>query len=463
MTTEQISSLATGVRAKINELVALLGQEQATLNKLTPPRASLAVDYQAWLEEFAALRGRNLIFPYLSSGRGNGPFTELADGSVKYDLVNGIGVNILGHGHPVYRTALLESAANDIITGGNLLPYPEPYQLSKTLIGAVARSKLKHLWFACSGTMANEQALKVIWQKRRPRTKLLAFRKGFAGRSIAMEDVTDYPEDREGMPPCIDVTYVDHFDHHHPQEATAKTLQQLEQAWAAAPDQYAAMIIELIQGQAGFNFGPREYYVAIFDWAVQKGIPIWIDEIQTFGRTRELFAFQMYGLEKYPDVVTAAKVIQCGVTLYSAEFNPRPGLLGGTFVGSLSSLRAGRMIVEHLLQNGYYGPQGKLAALEHDFVSRLNHLAQTSCRQRLHDVRGIGAMISFEVGDSSAAATHQFLQALFKAGVIAFSGGRDPVRVRLLPSVVTTHAQHLQEIFSIIEATILQTVNPRAD
>ncbi|MBP5297118.1 MAG: aminotransferase class III-fold pyridoxal phosphate-dependent enzyme, partial [Bacteriovoracaceae bacterium] len=352
---------------------------------------------------------------------------------------------------------------NDIVTCGNLLPYAEPYLLSKTLLGAVRNSRLRHLWFACSGTMANEQALKVIWQKRAPRAKLLAFRKGFSGRSIAMEDITDYPEDREDMPQFIDVTYVDHFDHHDPAHATQKTLAQLEQAWAAAPDQYAAILLELIQGQAGFIFGPREYYVAIMDWAKQKGIPIWVDEIQTFGRTRELFAFQMFGLEEYVDVVTAAKVIQCGVTLYSDEFNPRPGLLGGTFVGSLASLKAGRFIVEYLLQNNFYGPHGKLAALEQEFVQRLTKLAQTSCQGRLHDVRGVGAMISFEVGDSSAAATHQFLQALFQAGVIAFSGGRDPVRVRLLPSVVTVNPQHLREIFAILESTIRQTVTPPAD
>jgi 4-aminobutyrate aminotransferase-like enzyme len=444
----------------MQELAALIIQEQQKINQLRPPQANLAADYAASLTELAELRGRNLIYPYLSSGRGHGPFTQLADGSVKYDLVNGIGVNLLGHGHKAYIEALLENAAADIVTGGNLLPYPEPYALSKTLLAAVSQTRLKHLWFACSGSMANEQALKVIWQKRAPRTKILAFRKCFAGRSVAMEDITDYPEDREGMPNFIDVTYVDHFDHDDPTHATQKTLEQLEQAWQQAPDQYAALMIEIIQGQAGFIFGPREYYVAIMDWAVQKGIPIWVDEIQTFGRTRALFAFQMFGLDKYVDVVTAAKVIQCGVTMYSEEFNPRPGLLGGTFVGSLASLNAGNHIIQYLLQNNFYGPQGKFAALEQAMLTRLQALANGTCKNLIHHIRGVGAMISFEVGDSSAATTRHFLQELFKAGIIAFSGGRDPVRVRLLPSIDTNHPSYLQEIFTIFEKVLLATIKP---
>jgi len=58
------------------------------------------------------------------------------------------------------------------------------------------------------------------------------------------------------------------------------------------------------------------------------------------------------------DVVTVGKLLQACAALYTDEYNPKPGLLAGTFTGSAVALRTGRRILE-LLDGGYWGPKGK--------------------------------------------------------------------------------------------------------
>ena len=72
------------------------------------------------LQKFGDIRGGTLYFPYLGSGIGRGPLVELADGSVKYDMISGIGVHYLGHSHPALIAASIDAAIRDTIMQGNL-------------------------------------------------------------------------------------------------------------------------------------------------------------------------------------------------------------------------------------------------------------------------------------------------------------------------------------------------------
>ena len=96
-----------------------------------------------------------------------------------------------------------------------------------------------------------------------------------------------------------------YVDPRNPEGSLQITLNALEEVWNKAPGQYAAITLELVQGEGGLTFGTKEYYEGIFEWAKAKGLYIWVDEVQTFARTRRLFAFQHFGLEKYVDIVTA--------------------------------------------------------------------------------------------------------------------------------------------------------------
>ena len=88
-------------QAKRLILETVADHQQTSRLGIRPPNPDLASDYQQLLDQFGELRGGGLYFPYLGSGIGNGPFVELADGSVKLDLITGIGVHGYGHSHPL--------------------------------------------------------------------------------------------------------------------------------------------------------------------------------------------------------------------------------------------------------------------------------------------------------------------------------------------------------------------------
>lgn len=445
------------IQEHFNRLFSSILIEQQKINKIKPADEDKKEVLAQKLKEYEQLKGRGFFFPFMASGRGHGPFVELVDGSVKYDLINAIGVNLLGHSHPLFIKANLEAATSDAMMCGNLLSYQEPYELSKEILGRLTKSRLKHFWLACSGSFSNDSALKILWQKKAPNYRLIAFEKAFAGRSIAMQDVTYNAGYREGMPKSIEVDHVPHYDYKNPDKALAKTLTALDELIAKNGNVYSAITLELIQGEAGFIYGTKEYYKGICEWAKKNGIYIWVDEVQSFGRTHELFAFQMFDLDQYVDVVTIGKVLQAAGTFYTEELNPKPGLIAGTFNGSLAALNAGKLTVKYLSEGHFYGKDGRIADLERKFFSKFETLAQTTCKGKLNYYGGVGTMLSFEVGDASTDTTNKFLKKLFENGIIAFSAGKDPVRVRfLLPLPLLD--EHIDEIFSILEKTILEVV-----
>ncbi len=424
--------------------------EQKKFQNIAPPLPEKKKILEDLLDKYAKQKGRPSFYNYLSSGRGHGPFSELVDGSIKYDLIGGIGVGILGHSHPLHIRAHIESAMSDTVMCGNLLPYPEATELTEEILQSVSKTRLKHFWFSGSGSFANDTALKILWQKTAPHYRIFAFEKGFAGRSVATQEITYNSAYREGMPQLLNIDHIPHFDSHSPKTALKKTIKALEDAWNKNPGEFSAITFELIQGEAGFIYRTKEYYEGVCKWAKEKKLFIWIDEVQTFGRTTELFAFQMFGLDDYVDIVTVGKALQtCGV-LYTEDLNPRPGLIAGTFNGSLSALNAGKKTIRYLLDGPFYGPQGKIANIEKVFKEKLTGLSDL-----IGEIHGIGTMISFELIPNSKENTIKFIKLLFDNGIIAFMAGENPTRVRFLLPVCLTE-EHIEEIFSIMKKTLIQ-------
>lgn len=414
--------------------------------------------YLKEVERVGALRGRPLYYPAIYSGLGNGPFAELQDGSVKYDMITGIGINFFGHSHP----ALMEEAVNAVTSDtmqGNLLPGSEGAELVDLLLSKVSQStRLKHAWITTCGTMANEIALKAVRQKKFPATKILAFRDCFAGRSTAMQEITDTPGYREGQPVYGEIYYLPHYQPEKGLEiSTQETLAAMKDHLSRYPGKFAALMMELVQGEGGFVYGPKDYYVRIFEEAKKAGLAIWADEIQTFGRTGELFAFETLDVGEYVDVVTAAKLLQTAVVLYTQDFNPKPGLVAGTFSGSSSSLRAARRTVEELCGGGYLGREGKVSKLAARFQRNLDALASGSCKGLIGERRVLGGMIAFSALDGSADQIKKLIMALFDAGMMTYVCGHGPYFVRLLPPMAAMTEAHVDDVCKIIGETLVQT------
>jgi acetylornithine/N-succinyldiaminopimelate aminotransferase len=306
--------------------------------------------------------------------------------------------------------------------------------------------------------MVNEIAIKIIRQKKNPATKVLAFRDCFAGRSTTMQEITDNPAYREGQPVYGEVAYLPFFDPAAGLEASVgATLGELKSQLEKHPGKFACLMIEPVQGEGGFLHAPREWYVKVFEAARNAGLAIWADEIQTFVRTGELFAYQKLGLNEYIDVCTIGKLLQSCMVLYSEEFNPKPGLVAGTFSGSTIAMRAARRTIEFLESGGYFGPQGKIEKLSDRFRTGLDRLAATTCKGLVGERRVFGGMIAFTAFDGKMDSIKKLVMRMFDLGVMAYTCGHGPYFVRFLPPLGAMSEAQVDEVVSIVERAVTET------
>jgi len=403
------------------------------------------------LAELAASRGRPAFYPYLGSGIGRGARAMLADGRWVLDFTLGIGVHLFGHGNLDLIETALRAAASDLVMQGNLVFNREYGRLMKTLLAHAPRG-MAHCWLSLSGADANENALKLIRQKRDGRPGIVAFRGCFHGRTSAMAEITDRPDYRVGQPRTFPVEYIPFFDRHDP-DSPAGTLGALREIIRRGGDRIAAFMVELVQGEAGFVTAPRDFFVPLFEECRRAGIAIWIDEVQTFSRVSELFATDLLGLADYADVITIGKVFQGSAMLHRKGFEPDPALISGTYSGATVPMAVAIRIIEKLTTEGFLGPEGREKQLEQLTRDHLERLSRNHPRA-ISEVDGVGAMVAFRIGDGALARTREFIRRCFDAGLVLYYGGHEPACIRLfLPAGVLTDNE-LAEAFAIIERSL---------
>lgn len=410
-------------------------------------------EYRRLVEEIGRLRGRPLFVPYLSSGVGRGARVRLGDGRWVIDLALGIGVHFFGHGDPdLLRTAIV-AAIEDTAMQGNL-QMGEPYARLISLLLAHSGPRLRRAWLANSGAEANETALKIIRQRKAPAAEVVVFRGCFHGRTTTMAELTDRPDYRRGQPAREVVHFLPFYSRDDPDSLDA-TRAELRRLLASRRGRIAAMAFELVQGEAGFRTAPREFFAALMEECRRESVAVWVDEVQTFGRTGELFAFQKLGLEDYVEVVTIGKMLHAAATLFTEDLTPDPGLVSGTYAGSTVGLCVGRRIVERLLADGYLGPGGRIAALGALAAERLARLARDLGPSRAGAVDGTGAMWALELPGADHEAVCRVVRRCFEAGLLLYYGGTGPHRLRLfLPAILTDG--DLDEALDVLRRTLAE-------
>lgn len=442
--------------AKAKELLlAAVAEHSRELTGIRPPDPERAGEAAKTLEEFGNMRGGSLYFPYLGTGLGRGALVELADGSVKYDMISGIGVHYLGHSHPALIAAEVDAAVRDTVMQGNLQQNVESVKVTQSLLKLANQNKarLQHCFLTTSGAMANENSLKMALQKRAPASRMLAFEHAFSGRTLAMAQITDKAAYRVGLPTALNVDYVPFFDAAHPTESRQRALAVLQQHLQRFPGQHAAMCMELVLGEGGYYPGDREFFVGLIELLKKNSIAVWFDEIQSFGRTTEPFAFQHFGLDEYPDLVTVGKLTQVCATLFTDEYKPKPGLISQTFTGSTSAIFAAQAIFDVMEKEKLFGAGGKIHRLSEHFTQGLQAIGQRHA-DWIRGPFGIGAMIACSIFDGSDAITKKFLLKLYDNGVIAFVAGSQPARLRFLMPVAAVSETDIDTVCGLIEKTL---------
>jgi 4-aminobutyrate aminotransferase-like enzyme len=251
------------------------------------------------------------------------------------------------------------------------------------------------------------------------------------------------------------VDYLPFFDPAEPDKSRNRAVDRLKRLLVRYSGRYAAMAFELVQGEGGFYPGETDFFKALMEACRENGLAVLVDEIQTFGRTTELFAFQYYGLDKLVDVVTIGKLTQVCATLFVEDFKPRPGLLSQTFTGSSSAIAAARVIVKGLLEGDFFGPDGRIARFHDHFVKQLLQINKRH-PGLITGPFGIGAMLAFTVYRGDPEKVKRFIYELFDAGVVSFYAGSEPTRVRFLIPVGAVTFEDIDAVASIVESTLLK-------
>ena len=268
--------------------------------------------------------------------------------------------------------------------------------------------------FLCnSGAEANENALKLA-SFHTGRSKALAISKAFHGRTSGAVAVTDNPAISSpfNRTPNVEFTPLNDIGAMRAKLATRE---------------FAAVIVEGIQGVAGIHCPTDEFLRAVRAAATETGTQLVLDEIQSgYGRTGRFFAHQAAGIR--PDLITTAKGMANGFpiggVLIAPHFEARPGLLGTTFGGSHLACAAAIAVLEVIERDALVENAAKIG----DYL-----LAELHKIGGLKEVRGRGLMIGIEIDGSGPELRKKLL---FDKHI--FTGGAGASTVRLLPALCLT-------------------------
>ncbi len=362
-----------------------------------------------WTERYRGAVMNTFGDPQRVLVRGEGCHVWDADGNKYLDLLAGIAVNALGHGHP----AILEAVTQQLQTLGhisNFFASAPQVELAERLVGLLGGEG--RVFFANSGTEANEAAFKAT--RRTGRTTIVAAEGSFHGRTMGALALTSKAAYREPFEPLPgDVRWVPYGD---------------ADALAAAVDHtVAAVILEPIQGEAGVIVPPDDYLAAARRITTEHGALLWLDEVQTgIGRTGDWFGHTPSGVT--PDLVTLAKGLGGGipigacVALGDAATLLGPGNHGTTFGGNPVATAAALAVLATIES------EGLLEATR----ARGDQLADGLLRSsRVESVTGRGLLRGIVLSEPRAA---EVQKAALDAGLIL--NAPTPDRLRLAPPLV---------------------------
>ena len=333
------------------------------------------------------------------------------NGDVYTDLYGGHAVISIGHSHPHYVKMLSEQL-------GNLGFYSNAVQNSlqkdlATRLGRLCGYDDYALFLCNSGAEANENALKVA-SFHTGKAKVLAFRKAFHGRTSGAVAATDNPKIQAPFNATDNIVFAPLND----LEAVSAELSKGD---------FAAVIIEGIQGVAGIYEPTAEFMHGLRDLCDRHGCILILDEIQSgYGRTGKFFAHQHYGVRA--DIVTMAKGMgngfPIGGIIVSPSIKASFGMLGTTFGGNHLACTAAIAVLdvienEHLIENAAKMGEYFRNALAND--------------KAIKEYRGKGLMIGMELKDEYVGLRDKLL---FERHF--FTGAAGAKVVRLLPSLTVS-------------------------
>lgn len=315
------------------------------------------------------------------------------------DFAAGIAVANTGHRHPRIVQAIQEQLTAFTHTAFQVAPYGSYIELAERINQRTPGDHPKKTAFFTTGAEALENAVKIA-RAATGRTGVIAFSGAFHGRTFMgmalTGKVAPYKQDFGPLPAEVyHIPFPNALDAVSTQDAL-KALDLLFQA-DISPKRVAAIVIEPVQGEGGFNVAPPELLRALRERCDMHGIVLIADEVQTgFARTGRMFAIEHSGV--VPDLVTMAKSLAGGMPLSGVcgrselmDAAPR-GSLGGTYAGNPLAVAAALAVLDIIDSEG-------LVARAQALGERLRQALADAAHPRLAEIRGLGAMVAAEFRD----------------------------------------------------------------
>jgi len=322
--------------------------------------------------------------------RGDGSRVWDVDGREYVDLTAGWGVTSIGHCHPALADAIADQARTLMQTTN--LVYTRPQLDLAERLARVAPTGLHRSFFTSSGAEANEGALKLAARKT-GRSRFLATQNSFHGRTLGVMGCLGQEKYRGPWKGIV-------------REATFVPFGDAAAVSAALSSEYAAMIVEPIQGEGGVVVPPADYLRRVADACHKVGALLIADEVQTcIGRTGRWFACDHAGVA--PDILSFGKGVGGGFPLAGFMASDevmaavQPGDHGGTYAGNPLACRAGAAVLKVIEDERLVE---RAAMLGKETLARLGAFAEKE-RDKVELVRGVGLLIGVVLHDPALAAS----------------------------------------------------------
>lgn len=386
------------------------------------------------------------------------------------DFAGGIAVMNTGHGHPKIVQAVKDQLDKFSHTCFQVTPYESYIRLAERLNKLAPGNSPKKTIFLTTGAEAVENAVKIA-RAHTKRSGVIAFSGAFHGRTmLGMALTGKVVPYKVGFGPFPGDIYHIPFPDPALKDEGAQSLKILETMFKAdiSPDNVAAIIIEPVQGEGGFNIVPFAFMKALRELCTKHGICFIVDEIQTgFARTGKMFAHEHSGIEA--DMITVAKSLAGGFPLSGvigkAEIMDAPaaGGLGGTYGGSPIGCAAANAVLDVMEEEKLVDRSNKIGKL---MVDRLTEMKKRNAfGNRIGDIRGLGAMVACDLvksdGSPDADLTKAVVTRAGENGLILLSCGVNGNVLRFLMPLTAEDAI-IQEGFDLLEKTITQAIEASA-
>jgi 4-aminobutyrate aminotransferase / (S)-3-amino-2-methylpropionate transaminase / 5-aminovalerate transaminase len=390
----------------------------------------------------------DLTFPVVAA-EGRGATITDVDGNVFIDFTGGVGCLNVGHSHPRVVAAAQEQLERFAHTDYTVVPYEVYAQLSERLLAVAPFTVPAKAAFFNAGTEAVENAVKFA-RAYTGRPAVIGFEGGFHGRTLLSLSLTSKTHPyKAGLGPFAPEVYRVPFPNAYRGPSSAEALAALDRAFATlvAAETVAAIVVEPVQGEAGFIPADVEFLAGLRSICDEHGIVLVCDEVQTgFARTGRFFAIEHFGIE--PDLITIAKSIAGGLPLSGVLGKaaimdaPVVGGVGGTYVGNPVAQAAALAVLDVIEDEGLVD---RAAALGETMRARME--AWQSRFPSVGDVRGLGAMLAIELVEDPAtkrpatALAGRVQQAALERGLLLLRAGVHSNCVRVLVPLVITDAE----------------------